>query len=362
VKHAATLLFASLLTLAGLPACQVDLPIASKIERMRVLTAITTVDGDEARSTPKPGENARVTWVMAYPDAEQDDSQLRSLFYTCTAPSNFSGTPVCQELVDLALAASQGGASNLEGLAAGAGIQPPDCAAEPDSVLELGPIRIACMTGTPIVDIRVPDTFKADAQLMQGVICRNGTPTFELAVQPRLVCKPDGDGADSEEIAVTGTVPVQYDADTTNINPSSDALGLKFHSSKVDWEVSDEVLQDELSDEACAALAQEGRVMSSEGQEEDILITYAADEREQFAGKPEPLTLSAYCTFGELSNRFTVFRSDAKTPLERKITWELSDEESEQLKKSSKYVRFYFTVQDGRGGFAVTRRDLCVVR
>lgn len=344
--------------LASLSACQIDLPVASKIEHMRVLTAIARVEGDSERSSPAPGETARVTWEMAYPDATQDDSELASLFYVCTAPDRVSGVPFCQEFVDLA----QSGAASAGGLGGLGGVELPDCAKDPDRVWDVGPFSIVCVTGTPELDIKVLDNFKAEAKLMQGIICRNGTPRFDPKNPTQLTCVHAKGEKNAEEIAVYGTVPVQQGESTENHNPSTEAAKLYFHDPPVLWEESDEELSSELSDEACADLAQDGRVMSSDGNEETITLRYDADAREEFAGKPEPLTLSNYTTFGSLSNRFTVFRSDAKTPLKRTLTWELEDDEREQLKKASKYVRFYFTVVDGRGGYAITRRDLCVVR
>lgn len=355
-------LLSGLLLLAGLSACEIDLPVASEIEHMRVLTAISEVEGDPERASPMPGESARVTWVMAYPDHEQDDSELSSLFYVCTAPERFSGTPVCQELIDLA----QAGARDPSAAFGGAAELLPDCGQDPDRVWDLGPFRLVCVTGTPRLDIDIAGDYTASAKLMQGVICRNGTPRFELADTPRLVCEGRGPRADREEIAVYGTVPVQQGAETENHNPRTDAFQLTFGDPPKMWGPSDELLDEEISDENCGELASEGRLLQSAGhraaREEEIILGYDADAREEHEGKPEPLTFSAYTTFGSLSARFTVFRSDAKPPLKRTIKWELSDEDREQLKQSSKLVRFYFTVQDGRGGYAITRRDLCVTR
>jgi hypothetical protein len=362
VKHLPKILLC-LVSLVSFSACQIDLPVASEIERMRVLTAYAEVEGEPERSSPQPGESANVTWSMAYPDHTQDDSELASLFYVCTAPERFSGQPVCQEFIDLLQsgtrdpAAALGGAVDLS--------SPPDCGRDPDRVWDFGPFRFICVTGTPKLAISIPDNYKAEAKLMQGVICRNGTPRF-ADEGLGLTCDGRGPSAEREEISVYGTVPVQYDEDTTNHNPRADGFQLSFGDPPDLWEASDSLLDEEVSDEACEELARSGRLLLSddhrEAREEEISLGYDADVREEFEGKPEALTFSAYTTFGSLSARFTVFRSDAKPPLKRTIKWELSDEDREQLKKSSKFVRFYFTVQDGRGGYAITRSDLCVKR
>jgi hypothetical protein len=352
----------SLVLLCALTACELDLPIASKIEHMRVLTAVSEVEGDPTRSSPTPGETARVTWEMAYPQPLYDDSELASLFFVCTAPTRFSGTPLCEEFISGAFAGRQGTGSDAPPVDLSGGLSL--TCDQPDLTFDVEGFRAVCVTGTPKLDIAVADDFKAEAKLMQGIICQNGSPRLQLGIQPKLECvaKPDLEpGAVREEISVYGTVPVQQDADTENRNPRSDAATFEFHDPPILWEPTDDELESELSDERCGDLAREGRVMSSEGDEESLTIRYDADAREDFEGKPEPLTLSAYTTFGELSARFTVFKSDAKAPLKREITWELSESEREKL-KSDKHVRFYFTVQDGRGGYAVTHRDLCVVR
>lgn len=344
-------------TLTLLSGCQIDLPIASTIEHMRILTAIAEVEGDSERSSPKPGETVHVTWQIAWPDPQKDDSELSSLFYVCTAPTIVNGTPVCQELMVPEAFRRSGGEDPL----AGFGDQQP-CADAPNSSFELGPFQVVCVTGTPELDIRIPDNYKAEAKLMKGVTCRNGTPRFNLKGPSELQCDHPKGAKNAEEILFYGTVPIQYDADSENHNPSTDALSLQFGDPPDLWEKTDAELETELSDEACGELVADGRVMGSRGPEEDITLRYEADAREESMGKPEALTLSAYTTYGEISDRFTVFRSDAKTPLKRTITWQLSDEQRAELKKSSKYVRFYFTVTDGRGGYAITHRDLCVVR
>lgn len=347
-------------SLTLLSGCQIDLPIASTIEHMRILTAIAEVEGDSERSSPKPGETVHLTWQIAWPDPQKDDSELSTLFYVCTAPTIVNGTPVCQELM------SPDALKRLAGGDPGAALADVgdrlSCTDAPNSTFEIGPFQVICVTGTPELDIRIPDNYKAEAKLVRGVTCRNGAPRFTLTSQNELQCDHAKGAKNAEEISFYGTVPIQYDADSENHNPSTDALSLQFHDPPLLWETTDAELETELSDEACADLVSDGRVMRSDGHEEDITLRYEADAREEYMGKPEALTFSAYTTYGEISDRFTVFRSDAKTPLKRTITWQLSDEQRADLKKSSKYVRFYFTVTDGRGGYAITHRDLCAVR
>lgn len=347
------------LGLGAMMGCQVDLPVASQIEHMRVLGAVTEVEGDAERASPAPGETAHVTWSIVFQDPQKDNSELASLFFVCTAPEQFSGTPVCQEFVDVALG---GSISNL--LAGIQGREALDCGETPDRTVDYGPFRAVCVTGTPKLDVQIPEDSSAQAKLLRGVICRNGIPRFDENSPTGMSCDPldSADAEDVEDVSVYGTVPIQYGEKTENQNPDVEAVKLFFHEPPLPWEPSSDDLTAELNDESCTDLAYDDRVMSTDGHEESVTLRYDADARELFEGEPETLTFSSYSTFGKLSARFTLFRSDAETPLSRTLTWELTPEERRELNKKSKLVRFYFTVLDGRGGYAVTSRDLCIVR
>ena len=339
--------------------CNNDLPLASQISHMRVLGAALEVAGDAARTTPMPGETARMTWSMAYPDPTQDNSQLAAMFFVCTAPKEFAGTPVCQELLDIA----QGGSISAI-VAATRGKDAPDCAKFPDRVYDLGPFSVVCVSNTPKLDIPVEHDFKADAKLVRGTICRNATPQFDDQDPTGMSCKRN-DGvqpSDVEGIAVYGTVPIQYSDDDKNENPSTDAIKFAFHDPPLEWTALSEQASAALNDDDCLDASMARRVMHSEGSDELIALYYDADAREIHDGKPEALELSGYCTFGKLGRRFTVFDSDAEVPLKSTFHWSLSVDERTQLNGKSKRVRFYFTVMDHRGGYAVVTRDLCVDR
>lgn len=346
--------------LLTLCACQDDLPKASQIVHMRVLGATTRVVGDPQRSSPKPGETAELTWSMVYPDLSVDDSQLSALFIVCSSPGQFTGTPVCQEFIDSA----RGG--NFADLFTGFGGELPDCRTNPNRVYRNGSLSIVCVTGTPKLEVAIPADTTATSRLIRGIICRNGTPKVDRS-DPRLTsCAPMPDVAPAaiEDVAVYGTVPIQYPGTQGNQNPrlDSEAAQFFFHDPPVPWNETPEDLRDTLSDDTCLDEAKAERVMHSEGAEETITLRYDASLREQLDGEPEGLEFSGYSSFGELSRRFTIFRSDAELPLSDTFTWELAQAQREALNGSSKHVRFYFTVIDHRGGFAVTSRDLCIDR
>jgi hypothetical protein len=352
------LLLAGMLTLAAV-GCEDDLPRASEIKHMRVLGATTQVDGEPLRSSPKPGETAKLTWSVVFPDFDQDDSQLQSIFLVCTAPTMFSGQPVCQELIDIA----QGGdISNF--VRDTRGKDAPDCATNPDRTYKIDTISVVCVSKTPSVEVAIPKNVDGAAKLVQGIICRNGSPRLDDKDPTGLSCKPNsGVSADEVEgIAVYGTVPIQYSVEQLNLNPDIAAASIKLHDPPLSWDELTPELSETLDDSTCLDDADDGLVRHSDGHEELITIAYDSDAREVHDGDPEALEFSTYTTFGELSRRFTVFREDAKPPLREDLKWQISEDQRTELNGKSKRVRFYFTMLDHRGGFAITTRDLCIDR
>jgi hypothetical protein len=343
--------------------CAQDLPRSSEITHMRVLGAQTRV-GDSDRSTPRPGEVATLTWSVAFPDPTKDNSELESMFVTCTAPENFSGTPVCQELVDIA---NGGNVRNILGSALDAK-EAPDCAKDPDQRADLGPFTIECASNTPRLQVKIPEDFKAKARLIRGIICRNATPKLDATQPTGVSCEPHRDvkASEVESIAAYGTVPVEYDESDTNENPVlGDTAQFSFGVAKNSWP---EIAADELSDITadCAAAAADRRIFWSDGLDDEIAISYDPDAREEYQGMPEALEFGTYVTEGKLSRRFTEFQSDTKPDKNNRLTstlhWELTKQQRDTLGKNTKLVRFYFTVTDKRGGFNITQRELCVGR
>ena len=81
-----------LLTLSLLAAaCGSSLPVASHIERERVLAAQVSVDSEPQRAWPRPGESATVRWITAAPVGTAD---LRWTLSACIAATS-SGEPLC---------------------------------------------------------------------------------------------------------------------------------------------------------------------------------------------------------------------------------------------------------------------------
>jgi hypothetical protein len=335
--------------------CDDDLPKVTLIEHMRVLGARQTVVGDEMRTTPKPGETAHLTWAMAFPDVETSDDELASVFIECTAPTRYTGTPVCQEFID----AAQGRATGL-----GLGfVQPPEgCDKKPNSTQTVAGLRLVCVTGTPQLDVPVAKTVKS-GRLVQGIICRNGIPQIDLESPTGASCRrtPGVKESDFEDITVYGTVNIETKPSEQNLNPDIGLAELSIRTSKSSkarpWNlIPSELLPDLVED---CSTASDDLILPTNGYPEVIQVDYPKQPPSE---RTEDVVFSTYTTFGELSRRFTVFESTGEKVDAPDLTWELSEEERTALVGKPKLVRFYFTVVDGRGGFDVTTRELCINR
>jgi len=367
--------------------CSDDLPKASLISHMRVLGVLSEVAGDPQRSSPKPGETTHLTWKVVYPDAASDDSALTSLFVVCTEPEEFSDTPVCQELIDaaasgqLSVAGSGGVSTGSDGvLGAIPQLTAPSCAPYPAAAVtqipQLPGLQTLCVTNTPRFDVPIAQDVRGAARLIRGVVCRNGTPILnsQNLLTPTCEKHAGASDADFEQIDVYATVRVQYSDADRNLNPVLDLpstaqgqapLQLSFDDRP--WRLTSTNSADRervISDATCVQAVDAGLVLHSTAQDDStITLRYddAAREQQPEGGK-ERLEFSTYTTFGELDRRFSVFAADARPPLEDELTWKLDDDQRDAWDGQPRHVSFYVAVLDRRGGFAVTKRDLCVYR
>jgi hypothetical protein len=334
--------------------CDDDLPKVTLLSHMRILGARTEVDGDRSRSTPKPGESARMTWSVGFPDAAVGDDQLASLFLSCTAPDRYTGNPVCQEIIDAATGKRPPGF----GLDA-----PTGCDVNPNSTQMVANIELICVTGTPTLDVKVPASAK-QKRLVQGIICRNGVPQFDLSVPTGVSCRRnDGVSAhDFESISVSGMLAVQFEDTDENHNPNHELLEVSMRSDKAGtgrpWLPTPSEMLPALVEDCSSAPP--GVIETNSGHTQVIEISYPRDQLED----DEELVISTYATLGELSRRFTVIEREPVPESEEPPdqTWELTEEQRDALLDKPTLVRFFFTMSDGRGGFDVTTREVCVAR
>jgi hypothetical protein len=344
--------------------CEDDLPKATLIEHMRVLGARTEVVGDEARSTPRLGEIAMLNWAVTYPELTASDDDLSSLFLVCTAPTTFAGTPACEELIE----AAQAGESPID--------VPSDettysCEGREGDTVQFGGIKLTCLSGTPRVEVAIEDDFPAAAKLVQGVICRNGTPELDLQSSVGVRCdpKPGADESQVESIAVYGTVSVAREESDENLNPSRDRIELYLRvpnsGAPMPWLASPPDQTLEQLEQACV----DGTSPRRDRFRQFISIGYGPDDED------EELQFSTVATYGEMSRRFTVIepedRSDNPAADEEAVSedddirpsefaWSPTADQRSELEDEPQLVRFYISVLDGRGGFDVATRELCV--
>jgi hypothetical protein len=231
---------------------------------------------------------------------------------------------------------------------------------KPNSTQTLAGIRLVCVTGTPKIDVPVAKSTKSP-RLVQGIICRNGIPRLDLESPTGASCRPKPGNDDFEEITVYGTVNLATKADEQNENPDIAKAKLRLRPTEfgeaMDWNPAPAEALPDLEEDCSTA---PDTVPTAPGFTGEVLIDYpkqtAPNERD------EDIVFSTYATFGELSRRFTVFESSGMQVDAPKLTWKLSAEERTELVDKPKLVRFYFTVVDGRGGFDITTRELCVDR
>jgi hypothetical protein len=338
------------LLLAG---CDSDLPLATEVISMRMLGARLEVIDAEERTTPKPGERLRVSMPIVFPTLERDVGELTSMIIGCTAPDRFTGgLPVCQELIDAALAGDE--VADALPMIEGERLHCSDLSAPRRAQRDA--VSLQCVNDAPVAVLDVPSGFDADALLMLGVVCERGDPYIE-PLDPALFGCEDNDGG--EIIRLQGFLTVQQRERDRNLNPSLDALTVLREG--VEWLAPDpEMLPPE---EGCADDVPEGdpALHSVVPGAHAITLRYDASEREEVEGEPEDLELTVYTTAGEMERRFTLF--DGSDPgedgvLEGALEWD--PPKPADIPTAGQLVRFFITIRDQRGGFALTERAVCV--
>ncbi len=372
--------------------CNDDLPKATEIARMRVLGAQLQVVGDEARTTPRPGESVHLTMPTVFPKLDGNVDDVQSLLIRCTAPTQFTGgLPICQEFLDAALGDDAADVATALDTA-----ERFTCAVP--LVFDSMGVTLACLTGEPDVELSIPEDFEADNALYLGVVCEDGAPFIDPTEPTLFGC--DGD-ADAESILVNGQIQILRDDTPANHNPPIEALSLEFDSDiqgymRGEWLPPDE--ETELTDTQCERNADEERLRDVVGGRHEIMVRWDPDAREELEdGTFERVEITIFATDGEMERRFTLFdeldepvaRLDADgdpilddddEPIdpvfEQPIDWdpprwvpedEWTDAERESFEEKeirppfqNRLVRFFITVRDGRGGFAMTTRAICV--
>jgi hypothetical protein len=253
---------AILLAGTALAGCGEPFDPPSLIEKTRVLGARVEVHGDSTRATPRPGETATVTWIMAAPG---DLPPLGWAFVVC--PSGES------------------------------------CAA--------APLAIAQGTGTPSFEVAVPDaeTLGATQRLqLVGQICEDSAPTFDP--QPNLpTCAAAG-------TRVTLDIALQL-GDEGNHNPA--LADRPFWFDGVAWPTD---VGADCASLPTVPAGSKGHMIRLTTLAEDRETIVAATPTTTH----EALQVSNFTTAGELGQSYSVIEaSDPRSEADLDITWDAPD-------------------------------------
>ena len=308
------------LVLSGIAAlliagCNSDLPVASTLERTRVLGARVEIAADPGRAEVSPGEPASVSWIISGPSAP---STLDWAFVLCTT----------------------GGA---------------DCADAPQP--------IAAGSGAPVtVAFTTPDAATLGTNLrplMLGAVCADGTLGFD----PNTVLGTCT-GAGASGTTVRFIVPVTPAGETPNHHPvfTNDVIEIGGAA----W---DPATATAAAGDACDAGSGLPVVTATPaGQDaikQEIRIVSDGDDRETFtpAGKPEQLEdlqISNFTTAGKFESSYAaIFATDTRPDADVTVKWE--PPAGATVAGTGEVVVFHFVVRDLRGGLDVTSRALCTV-
>jgi hypothetical protein len=300
-----------------LAGCSNDLPVASVLERTRVLGARVEIASDPGRAEVSPGEAATVAWIVAGPAAP---ATLDWAFALCTT--------------------STAGAACRE-----------------------APQPIAAGSGLPVVaPFTTPDaaTLGTDAlPLMLGEICADGT----LGVDANTATGTCA-GAGASGTSVQFVVPVALDGATANRHPvlANDVIQL----GGVDWDPATATAA--AAGDACDATTGLPVVAATpagkDAVKSEIRIVSDGDDREMFtpAGKTAPeleeLQISNFTTAGKFESSYAaIFATDTRPDADVTVKWE--PPRAADLRGGGEVVVFYFVVRDLRGGLDWTSRALC---
>jgi len=313
------------LVLAGIAAvlaagCNNDLPVASTLERTRVLGARVEIASDPGRAEVMPGEAASVTWIVEGPSAP---ATLDWAFALCT-----TGGGDCAD------------APQPAGTGSGAPVTVPFTA--PDAATlgtSLRPLMlgVVCADGTIGVD---PSTALGTCT---GAGASGTTARFIVPVVPTL---PDGATPNHHPALANDVVEIggaAWDPATAMAGAAGDACAVTTGLPVV---AATPVGQD--------AVAQEIRIISD------------GDDREtctpegKTVAQLEDLQISSFTTAGKFESSYAaIFADDTRPDADVTVKWEPPS--AATIAGSGQVAVFRFVVRDLRGGLDMITRALCVV-
>ena len=297
---------------AAAAACMPAQDPPSLIETTRLLGARVEVAGDAGRASPRPGETATVTWLVAAP------GQMPPLGW--------------------AFVLCPGVATSL------------DCAGEPLGVFQ--------GQDQPRVTIAVPaagDLGATKMLVLEGRVCSSSSPVLDGT---HASCTDGGDGT-----TASVAIPLDLDVPGSEPNQNPDLAGSPLTLDGAAW---DPPAAPDPND-ACAGLP---RVAAGSKDHVITVGTRGADREDYTAllGDPpapvvarERLEISQFTTAGKLARSFSWI--EAEDPSEQPTTevkWDAP--KPEEVPAEGKRVDFTFVVRDMRGGIDWTTRAVCATQ
>jgi len=298
--------------------CSNDLPLASVLERTRVIGARVEVASDPGRAEVAPGESATVEWIVTGPAAP---TSLDWAFALCTTAANGA---TCKD----------------------------------------APQPIATGSGQPVVaPFTAPDaaTLGTDfLPMMLGEVCADGTLGFDPNTQLGTCT-----GAGASGTSANFVVPVTPDGATPNRHPvlANDVVQL----GGVDW---DPATATATAGDACDATTGlpvvSATATGQDAVKQEIRIVSDGDDRETYTpagattAQLEELQISNFTTTGKFESSYAaIFSTDTRPDADVIVKWE--PPAAADLSGGGEVVMFYFVVRDLRGGLDWTSRALCTI-
>lgn len=410
-----------LLSLALLTSCADEFLTGASITRMRLLGAQVIIDDAPERAWLRPGDNGRVSFALAFPGPAASDppranpvSSVRSMFLSCTEGDIGTGQPQCAEVLFLfeAYRRYQAGEFNVDaGLPDGGAPPPPPISAE-DIEATFGALErgvgcddrgdigdptdpnddvpdyfgnasrgirqvaltpqapeLRCVDRVPGVPLELAPNYVGPKRLIQGVICEYGEPVFQIA-PPFFACRYEVDSDPNlpsrAPIAEVFFVSVGVEEDgATNNHPQFGATPLTIanHSATLrdtDFRPWPSVT---LPADDCAGVSAGGEISVVEFGRKSVVRIELEAMRELVnaeSGGRETYQVEAYSTFGELDRQFSIIDDLDLEPIVD-VEWAHGERPRVGGRQiGGKRVDFYFVIRDGRGGFAIENRSVCV--
>lgn len=408
----------------ALAGCEDEFLTSASINRMRLLGMRVRPDGDPERAWVRPGDSGRVDFSVAFGLPGKDDPEranpvadVKSMMIHCAKAEILDGQPQCAEVVALAIAAQQAvdaGVPDDAGppvtqeqidatlMALREGIECGDVSDDerPFKLAQLAISNIPVTTmaarlecphdevGNPLRQLfEMPGDYRAleagtklglapvPERLIQGVVCEYGEPIFK-SEPPFFGCRYEvGSNANLPNRAPIAevffyTVGVEV-AGQTNHHPSfavNDPIRRANLTGSTEAPTPAAWTREPLP-ATCDGVATDGPLGSlvvDYGSKSTISVgVNAARETYGMPERKEVYQIEAFASYGELDRRFSIIDDlDAVLPdgsdgdkAVIEVEWEHG---AKPVPSKNTLVRFQFLIRDGRGGFVIDERWLCM--